>query len=172
MWLWYQLQTHVRAALMFSESQSVYHVNVTGDWKLVELGCMLLSVKFLLGAVMCLCVCVCLHNCMHSSSQLCAYCAGLSVYGCTFLNYISATKLPSFPGILPSSGAANRLSQHAWAEKAACVLLFQTSYWNPTALIEILALDLFVFRRDSWGQGSKETEVEEKTNLKTLSGIK
>lgn len=72
MWLWYQLQTHVRAALMFSESQSVYHVNVTGDWKLVELGCMLLSVKFLLGAVMCLCVCVCACTtaCIHRHSYV------------------------------------------------------------------------------------------------------
>lgn len=125
----------------------------------------------LVGCSHVLCVCVCLHNCVHSSSQLCAYCAGLSVYGCTFLNYISATKLPSFPGILPSSGAASRLSQHAWVEKAACVVLFQTSYWNSTALIELLALDLSAFRQDSRGQGSKETAVKEKTNLKNLSGI-
>lgn len=169
MWLWYQLQTHVRAAFMFPESQSVYHVNVTGDWKLGELSCVLLSVKCLLGAAMC--VCVCLHNCMHSSSQLCAYCAGLSVYGCTFLNYISATKLPWFPGILPSSGAASRLSQHAWVEKAACGVLFQTSHWNSTALIELLALDLSRSRRVSRGLGSKEREAEEKTNLKTSSMI-
>lgn len=64
MWLWYQPQTHVRDALMFSESQSVYHVNVIGDWKLVELGCALLSVKCLLGAVMCLCVRVCACLCV------------------------------------------------------------------------------------------------------------
>lgn len=70
MWLWYQLQTHVRDALMFSGSQSVYHVNVIGDWKLVELGWALLSVKCLLGAVMCLCVRVRVRACLCVPAQL------------------------------------------------------------------------------------------------------
>lgn len=142
---------------VFLESQSVLHVNVTGDWKVVELGCMSLSVKCLLGAVMCLCVC--LHNCVHSSLQLCAYCAGLSVYGCTFLNYISATKLPSFPGILPFSQAASRLSVHAWVEKAACIVLFQTSYLNPhNQLQHSMSFWLRIcpaLRQDIWGQDIK-----------------
>lgn len=67
------------------------HVNVTGDWKVVELGRLLrVAVCQILVGYSHVFVSVSLHNCMHSSLLPCAYCAGLSVYGCTFLNYISA----------------------------------------------------------------------------------
>ncbi len=86
---------------VFSESQPVCHVNVIVDWKVVELGhllrvavCQMLVEYSHVFVCVGVCVCVCLHNCMHSSLLPCAYCAGLSVHGRVFLNYISA--LPNY----------------------------------------------------------------------------
>lgn len=67
---------------MFPESQSVYHVNVTGDWKLGELSCVLLSVKCLLGAAMCLRVCVCVPAQLHAFivAAMCILCRLVCVW--------------------------------------------------------------------------------------------
>lgn len=81
------------ACFYLNQHVQYVHVNVTGDWKAVKLEpppCVSLSVKRSQGTV----VCECMHDCIHSFSPPCAQCAGLSVHGRTFLNYISA--LPDY----------------------------------------------------------------------------
>lgn len=103
---------------VFTESQPVRHVNVIGEWKVVELGHLLRVAvcQMLVGySHVFVCVCVCMPPQLHAfiPTAMCILCRLVCVWVHVLELHIRFTKLPSLPGILPFSWSASRLSQHA-----------------------------------------------------------
>ena len=93
------------------------HVNVTGDWKVVELGHLLRVAvcQMLAWYSHVFCVCVCVPAQLHAfiTTAMCILCRLVCAWVHVLELHIRFTKLPPLPGILPLSWSASRLSQHA-----------------------------------------------------------